>query len=110
VAGDRTFEVCFTDRWCDRLVLAIVFKSTQSHLGPSPWRAVMAIEKSNTPEKLHTIKEAAGYLNLPYWKLQRAVKADLVRSYTLLNSRRLVRLSEVVQFIESSRLVGNDHA
>lgn len=70
----------------------------------------MATEKPTAPEKLYTIKEAAGFLNLPYWKLQRAIKANLVRSYTPFNSRRLVRLSEIVAFIEASRQGGIDHA
>lgn len=47
-------------------------------------------------EPLSTIKAAAYSLNLPTWKLRRAVKLGLVPSYALLNSRRLVRISEVV--------------
>jgi excisionase family DNA binding protein len=48
------------------------------------------------PEKLYTIQEAAVLLNIYAWKIRRAVKQGLVPSYTLLNSRRLVRLSEVI--------------
>ena len=48
------------------------------------------------PEKLHTIQEAAVLLNIYAWKIRRAVKQGLVPSYSLLNSRRLVRLSEVI--------------
>ena len=51
---------------------------------------------SNSPDKkFYTIKEAADLLGLPYWKLQRAVKAGLVPSYALYNKRRYVRLDEV---------------
>lgn len=48
------------------------------------------------PEKLYTIQEAAVLLNIYAWKIRRAVKQGLVPSYSLLNSRRLVRLSEVI--------------
>ncbi len=54
-------------------------------------------------ERLLPIADAAAALGLHTWKLRRAVKAGLVPSYTLLNSRRLVRLSEVVAVIEASR-------
>jgi hypothetical protein len=59
-------------------------------------------EKSLLPEPLHTIKEAAPLLNLKYWQLQRAVKRGLVPSYTLLNSKKHVRLSEVVAAFKRS--------
>lgn len=53
------------------------------------------------PEKLLTIKEAANQLGLPYWKLNRAVQQELVPSYSLLNSRKLVRISEVLNSIKN---------
>ncbi len=54
------------------------------------------------PDFCH-IKKAAGLLKLPYWWVQRAVKRGLIPSYTFLNSRRLVRPSEILDFIESTR-------
>jgi hypothetical protein len=54
------------------------------------------------PEKLITLKAAAGALGLPVWKLRRAVAAGEIPSYTLLNTRRYVKLSEVVAAIEAS--------
>jgi hypothetical protein len=51
------------------------------------------------PEPLLAIKEAAAQLGLPYWKLNRAVRQSLIPSYTLLNSRRYVRVSEVLSHI-----------
>lgn len=59
-------------------------------------------------EPLFTIYEAAVALGLHTWKLRRAIKAGLLPSYTLLNSRRLVRLSEVIAVIEASRARGRD--
>lgn len=54
-------------------------------------------------EKLRTLKEAAAELGLQYFKLQRAARQGLIPTYTLLNGRRLVRLSEVLAVIERSR-------
>ncbi|MGO9060131.1 MAG: hypothetical protein ACLQU2_22535 [Candidatus Binataceae bacterium] len=51
--------------------------------------------QSNLPERPYTIKEAAALLGLPTWKLQRAVGKGLVPSYTFLNRRKLVRLTEI---------------
>ncbi len=57
-------------------------------------------------EPFCTIKQAAGRLNLPYWKLQRAIKRREIPSYAPFNSRRLVRLSEVVACIEQTMAGG----
>ncbi|GBD47033.1 helix-turn-helix transcriptional regulator [Methylopila sp. Yamaguchi] len=57
-------------------------------------------------EKLITIAEAATALGLPYWQIQRAIKRGALPSYAPFNSRRLVRLSEVVAFINASRRGG----
>ena len=46
-------------------------------------------------EKLYTFQKAAAALNIHTWKIRRAVKRGLVPSYTLLNSRRLVRISDI---------------
>lgn len=55
-------------------------------------------------EPFLTIKEAARRLGLPYFKLLRAVNAGAIPTYTLHNSRRLVRLPKVVCVIEQSRM------
>jgi excisionase family DNA binding protein len=46
-------------------------------------------------EPFLTLKDAAERLNLPYFKLQRAAKRGLIPTHRLLNSRPLVRLSEI---------------
>ncbi len=58
---------------------------------------------SRPAEPLLTIGQAAEALGLPRWKVARAVKNGLLPSYTLLNSRKLVRASELVAVIESTR-------
>lgn len=59
-------------------------------------------------EKLLTIVEAAEVLGCHYWQLQRAVKRGDIPSYSPFNSRRLIKLSDVEDFIEASRQGGND--
>lgn len=58
------------------------------------------------PEKLHTIKQAAELVGAHYWQLLRAVKREEIPSYTPYNSRRLVKLSEVIAYINSCRKGG----
>jgi len=60
------------------------------------------------PEKLLSLKEAAEQLGLPYFKLQRAARAGLVPTYSVYNSRRLVRLSELLAVIDGSRQGGKE--
>lgn len=57
-------------------------------------------------EGLRTITSVAKELNLPAWKLSRAAKQGLFPTYQILNSRRLVKLSEVIATIEASRQGG----
>lgn len=54
------------------------------------------------PERMFTVNEAAAQLGFPRWKLYRAIKNGLVPYHTLLNSRRLVRLSEVEAAIQQN--------
>lgn len=58
-------------------------------------------DKLNSPEKFYVIKEAASLLGLPYHLLQRAVRRGLVPCHTLGNSRKYVRLSEVIAVIDN---------
>jgi hypothetical protein len=64
-------------------------------------------EKPGT-EQFQTLKEVAANLGLPSFKVTRAAKAGLFPTYTLFNSRRLARLSEVIAAIDSSRTGGSD--
>lgn len=64
------------------------------------------MNQSNTasqPEKFLTIQQAAEALGVKAFKLDRAARRGLLPVYTIFNSRRLVRLSEVVAIIEASR-------
>ena len=59
-----------------------------------------------SPEKLLTFKEAANAIGAKEWQVRRAVKAGRIPAYTPFNSRRLVKLSEVVAYIDSCRQGG----
>lgn len=54
----------------------------------------------DTDEKFLTLKEAANKLGLPTFKLRRAAKQGAFPVYSIYNTRRLVRLSEVIAAIE----------
>jgi hypothetical protein len=52
--------------------------------------------KSDPEPEFLTLKGAAKRVGVPYWKLLRAANLRLFPTYQLLNTKRLVRLSEVV--------------
>lgn len=56
-------------------------------------------------EKFITLAEAAEQLGVSYVKVQRAAKLGAFPTYSFQNRRILVRLSEVVAYIESTGLV-----
>ena len=58
-------------------------------------------------EPLVTLKQAANQLGIQVFKLDRAARAGLIPTYRFFNSRRLVRLSEVIAVIENSRVGGD---
>ena len=58
------------------------------------------------PEKFLTLAAAAEALGVKPFKLDRAARRGLIPTYTVFNSRRLVRLSEVLATIEASRKGG----
>lgn len=61
----------------------------------------------SAPEKLMPISQAADCVGAKYWQLGRAVKSGAIPSYTPFNSRRLVKLSEVIAYIDSCRRGGD---
>ena len=59
-------------------------------------------------ESLLTIKSAAAKLSIPYWKLLRAVNANLIPSYKILNSKKYVKLSDIEVALQNSVEVRHD--
>ncbi|PPJ48952.1 DNA-binding protein [Rhizobium sp. KAs_5_22] len=66
----------------------------------------LSSSSGGVPERLLTLKDAAEALNVFYWQIQRAVKRGDIPSYTPFNTRKLVKLSEVVAYIDSCRRGG----
>jgi len=62
----------------------------------------------SAPEKLISIQAAAKELGVHAWALRRAIKSGTIPAYTPFNSRKLVKLSEVVAYIHSCRQGGID--
>ena len=62
------------------------------------------------PEPFITVQAAAEVFNIPKFKLQRAVRLGLIPAYAIYNKRKLIRISEVIAVIESSRTGGLDDA
>lgn len=67
---------------------------------PGPYSAL-----GTTAERLHTLHQAAEALGLHYWQLQRAVKRGSIPAYSPFG-RKLVKLSEVMAYINSFRQGG----
>lgn len=68
---------------------------------PGPYSA------PGTPaEKLLTLKDAAAEIGAKEWQVRRAAKRGDIPVYTPFNSRMLVKLSEVVAYIDSCRQGG----
>lgn len=63
-------------------------------------------DAGNSPEKLITINKAADAIGAYRWQVQRAVRRGDIPHYTPFNSRKLVKLSEVVAYIDSCRQGG----
>lgn len=62
----------------------------------------------SAPEKLINIQAAAKELGVHPWALRRAINSGAIPAYTPFNSRKLVKLSEVVAYIDSCRQGGGD--
>jgi hypothetical protein len=65
------------------------------------------VNTSAESERLLTYGAAAAKLGLPIFKIRRAAKRGLFPTYSILNGRKLVRLSEVIAAIERSRTGGD---
>jgi predicted site-specific integrase-resolvase len=54
-------------------------------------------------EPFRTYKEAAGILNVPYYKVQRGAKRGLFPVHRLYNGRPLVLVSEIQQAMKKNK-------
>ncbi|RWB84129.1 hypothetical protein [Mesorhizobium sp.] len=60
------------------------------------------------PEKLINIQAAAEAIGAKYWQIQRLARAGRIPVYRAFNSRPLVKLSEVVAYVDACREGGAD--
>ena len=66
------------------------------------------VNGSSAPEKLINIQMAAKAFGVHPWALRRAINSGAIPAYTPFNSRKLVKLSDVVAYIDSCRAGGGD--
>ncbi|MEF2549409.1 hypothetical protein VQ045_19905 [Aurantimonas sp. E1-2-R+4] len=52
---------------------------------------------------LLTFQEAAAALGLPYFKIQRAARSGVIPTYSLFNSRKYVKLSDIAEAMSATR-------
>lgn len=52
-------------------------------------------------DQLLTYKAAAAALRIPYFKVQRAARVGILPTYSLLNSRKYVKLRDIAQLMSA---------
>lgn len=93
----RILVCCHVIRFlCKEKQMEAIFKIPGPHCAPG-----------TTAERLLTLHQAAEALGLRYWQLQRATKRGTIPTYAPFG-RKLVKLSEVVAYIDSCRQGGDD--
>lgn len=53
-------------------------------------------------DKLRTFRDAAAALRIPYFKVQRAAQAGIIPTYSILNSRKYVKLSDILNLMSAA--------
>jgi hypothetical protein len=53
-------------------------------------------------DQLRTFKDAAAALRIPYFKIQRAARAGIIPTYGLLNSRKYVKLCDILALMSAA--------
>lgn len=52
--------------------------------------------------KLRTFRAASEALNIPYFKIQRAARTGLIPTYSILNSRKYVKIGDILKAMSPS--------
>ena len=55
---------------------------------------------TDAAEPFLTMKEVSAELGIPYWHIVRAVKAGLIPHHTLFNSKKYLRMNEVLAAVK----------
>ena len=53
-------------------------------------------------DRFRTLKDAASVLRLPYFKIQRAARAGIIPTYSILNGRKYVKLRDIIELMSAA--------
>lgn len=53
-------------------------------------------------DQLRTYRDAAAALRIPYFKVQRAARAGIIPTYSILNSRKYVKLRDILDLMSAA--------
>lgn len=53
-------------------------------------------------DQLRTFRDAAAALRIPYFKVQRAARAGIIPTYSILNSRKYVKLRDILDLMSAA--------
>ena len=60
---------------------------------------------SHTEAQFFTMRAASIKLGVPYQKVVKAVNTGIIPSYSFVNKRKLIKLSEAIQIISQSKVM-----
>lgn len=63
---------------------------------------MQSISNPADPNQLLTFRDAAAALGIPYFKIQRAARAGAIPTYSLFNSRKYVRLGDILDVMSAA--------
>lgn len=53
-------------------------------------------------DQLRTYRDAASALRIPYFKVQRAARAGIIPTYSILNTRKYVKLRDILDLMSAA--------
>ncbi len=53
-------------------------------------------------DQLRTYRDAAAALHIPYFKVQRAARSGIIPTYSILNSRKYVKLRDILDLMSTA--------
>ncbi|WP_157014357.1 hypothetical protein [Mesorhizobium xinjiangense] len=53
-------------------------------------------------DQLRTYRDAAAALRIPYFKIQRAARAGIIPTFSILNSRKYVKLRDILELLSAA--------
>ncbi len=53
-------------------------------------------------DQLRTYRDAAAALRIPYFKVQRAARSEIIPTYSILNSHKYVKLRDILDLMSAA--------